>query len=793
MTVRRAFNRTRGWAEILGMAVVYFAAGRIALLLAIPPGYATAVWPAAGLALAGVLLFGYRLSVGVLLGSFLTNIWTSFDSSSPASMLRSMLIPAGIGMGAALQAMLGGLLVRRFVGQHDPLNGEMKVVKLLALGGPVSCLVNATVGVSVLLATGAIGGSNYLFSWFTWWVGDSIGAMIFAPLALIWAPRPHQWPLRRQALITLPLCLSFSLMVVLFVEASGWEQKRAELDFAQRADIMVQMLTDNLDRQLDVLYSMRGLYASSPQVDRQAFHSFAEVLLARHPGIQALEWSPRVAGSKRRIFEAAAEHEGYTHFQITEQNGQHMRVRAAERNEYSPVEYVEPYGGNESALGFDLASEPTRFAALRRALETDRPAATGPFILVQQRGQQAGLSVFLRVHAHGAPDGTGEGRRKAPGCVVAVFRVSGLVEASLQGREEKGVEIRLYDQTAPRGQRLLYSNMSPAARQSETPADSEPDDRPGPMRRVTGFEMAGRVWALQLSASQDYLLSHRSWQAWTVLVGGLLFTALLGALLLVMTGHTEQVENLVVQRTNELVRSNTELRRFAYVASHDLQEPLRAVAGFAQLLADRYKGKLDSDADDFIGFVVEGATRMQTLIEDLATFHWAGAQPAICEPANCEEILDAVLTEANVTIQANSALVTHDALPTMIADRSQLTLLFQHLIGNALKFRSRDEPRIHVSAEQKNGAWVLSVKDNGIGIDPQFAERIFVFCQRLHSRSEYRGTGSGLAICKKIVENHAGRIWVESELGKGATFYFTLPITKGTRDSQTLHPSAQHI
>ncbi len=241
-----------------------------------------------------------------------------------------------------------------------------------------------------------------------------------------------------------------------------------------------------------------------------------------------------------------------------------------------------------------------------------------------------------------------------------------------------------------------------------------------------------------------------------MLVGGLLFTALLGALLLVMTGHTEQVENLVVQRTNELVRSNTELRRFAYVASHYLQEPLRAVAGFAQLLADRYKGKLDSDADDFIGFVVEGATRMQTLIEDLATFHWAGAQPAICEPANCEEILDAVLTEANVTIQANSALVTHYALPTMIADRSQLTLLFQHLIGNALKFRSRDEPRIHVSAEQKNGACVLSVKDNGIWIYPQFAERIFVFCQRLHSRSEYRGTGSALSICKKIVGTTLG-------------------------------------
>jgi len=223
-----------------------------------------------------------------------------------------------------------------------------------------------------------------------------------------------------------------------------------------------------------------------------------------------------------------------------------------------------------------------------------------------------------------------------------------------------------------------------------------------------------------------------------------------------------------------LERSNRELAQFAYVASHDLQEPLRMVSSYVQLLARRYKGKLDADADDFIAFAVDGANRMRILIQDLLTYSRVGTRGKELSPTDCEAVLDQVLAILRLAIEENDATVTHDPLPTVMADDVQLGQLFQNLIGNALKFHGEAPPQISIGAEHRGDEWLFSVSDNGIGIDPENHERIFQVFQRLHTRGEYPGTGIGLAVCKKIVERHHGRIWVESELGKGSTFYFTM-------------------
>jgi len=225
----------------------------------------------------------------------------------------------------------------------------------------------------------------------------------------------------------------------------------------------------------------------------------------------------------------------------------------------------------------------------------------------------------------------------------------------------------------------------------------------------------------------------------------------------------------------ELERSNAELEQFAHVASHDLQEPLRTVTNFVQLLAKRYSGRLDKDADDFIGFVVDGTTRMARLIDDLLEFSRAGRADSPMEPTDCREILARVAAGLAVSIRESGAVVRHDGLPTVRGDPSQLTQLFQNLIANAVKFRGADSPDIHVWAERRGGEWLFHVRDNGIGIAPEYRERIFDIFQRLHGRDEYPGTGIGLAICKRIVTRHGGRIWVESQPGRGSTFCFTLP------------------
>ncbi len=256
------------------------------------------------------------------------------------------------------------------------------------------------------------------------------------------------------------------------------------------------------------------------------------------------------------------------------------------------------------------------------------------------------------------------------------------------------------------------------------------------------------------------------------------------------------IVNIVLRQAEELAllaedleRSNAELKKFAYVASHDLQEPLNQVANFVQLLEMRYDEALDDDAKEFIGFAVDGVSLMQTLIDDVLAYSKVDLKGIEWELTPVETALVQALGNLRGRITETNAVITHDPLPTIVADGTQLMQLFQNLVGNAIKFKQPDvAPRVHIGVQRQEDAWLFSVKDNGIGFDPQFADRIFVIFQRLHTRDEYPGSGMGLAICKKIVECHRGRIWVDSQLGQGATFYFTIPV--GGRDSRRVRAAS---
>jgi PAS domain S-box-containing protein len=237
----------------------------------------------------------------------------------------------------------------------------------------------------------------------------------------------------------------------------------------------------------------------------------------------------------------------------------------------------------------------------------------------------------------------------------------------------------------------------------------------------------------------------------------------------------KRAEQRLADKVEELARSNRDLEQFAYAASHDLQEPLRMVASYTQLLAERYGGKLDENADKFLGYAREGALRMQVLIRDLLTFSRVVQAGVPRKNVDCDVALEEALQSLTAAIEESGTVVTHTALPNVWADQTQIVQVFQNLIGNAIKFHNGAPPQCAVSAEKSGCNWLFSVSDNGIGIAPEYAENIFVVFQRLHARTEYPGNGIGLAICKKIIEHYGGTIWVESKVGEGSTFKFTLP------------------
>lgn len=535
----RRFARSAA-AQTLIVAAAYYVTGRIGVLQALPPGYATAIWPPSGVALAGLLVFGPHVWPGIALGSFLVNAGTAAVPHTPEALLRSAGIAAVIAAGAAAQAGAGAALIRRFVGYPSALDEPRDVVKFLVLGGPAACLTNATAAVTALALTGTIPWTDYPANWATWWLGDSLGVVVVTPLLLTFAGMPREaWRMRRLP-VGLPLIGVMVLAALLFVRTSAWEQDGVRFDFANRSAQLAAGVRVNVEGALDALYSVGSLFASVPRVDRQAFHIFGDRLLAREPDIKAIEWIPRVRLSERDAYREAAHRDGYPQYHVTERASNGGLGSATPRAESFPVYYVEPADGNLTALGFDLASDPVRRAALEVARDTDTLIASGRVVLVQETGRSYGILVYLPIYQRGVPIRTLEERRQyLTGFAVIVLRMNDVVSSAVAAHKAPGIALRVEDKTAPPAAALLWG--SPSA----------PRGGAGALGWATDLEVGGRRWRVETFAEPGYFQAHRAWQSYAALTLALLFNSLLGALLLVVTGRTLRTEARAL-RTTEL-------------------------------------------------------------------------------------------------------------------------------------------------------------------------------------------------------------------------------------------------
>ena len=764
-------------ATSLLLALAYLLAARLALLLAIPPGFASAIWPAAGLALAGVLLYGNRVWPGILLGSFAANLWIAYD---PEALGLGVTVAFFIACGAALQAVVGAVLVRRFVGFPTQLVRDSDVVKFFLLTGPMACLVGATVGVATLTATGFTSPENALFSWFTWWVGDLIGTTFFAPLVMILISRPGSVWHKRRALVGLPLCICFLAVTGLFVAARAWDHQGQRFNLTRRAAGLSAGVQGSLDVQIDAVRGIASFYAASEEVTREEFHIFTSRWLANQPEIRALEWIPRISLEERAAWEADVREQVSRDISISERDAKGDPRTAGPRDEYFPVTFLEPFTGNEAALGYDVGSSPIRYAALTRARDTGLPSATSRLELVQDT-DGFGILVFLPVYRKDADTRSVKARREnLVGFALGVFQIHDVLTAVAKRLDAPPSHLRLVDKTAQTDEQFLAGLHI-----SESGLLPEPESRVVPELMVTqNIDIGGRIWSLEIWPTQDHVAAERPWTAWLTLVGGMLFSSLLGAFLLTITGRAEATERLVERRTVELrgaqeraEQASRAKSEFLASMSHELRTPMTAIIGFAETLLGDAEEEPSVDRAEAAATIKRNGEHLLTLINDILDLSKIeeGKLEIEPHPVSPFELVEDVIALMRVRADAKGVELRKRFMTAMpaavLTDSTRLRQILVNLIGNAVKFTEVGYVELRVSYDDEQ--WLqFGIVDTGIGMSDEQMARLFkAFSQADNSTTrKFGGTGLGLAISRRLARMLGGDIGVTSRLGEGSEF-----------------------
>jgi signal transduction histidine kinase len=488
------------------VAAAYVVAGKLALLLAIPPGYATAVWPPAGIALGALLVLGKRAWPGVFLGSVLTNVATSFDSSSLASSMLTLAPTAAIGIGAALQAYAGAALITRFFREQLRLNNEREVFGFFLLGGPIACWVNASLGITALASFGAIPPSAIAYSWWTWWVGDTIGTLIFAPLILMWCGTDPTWRSRR-VLVTVPLAGMLLAAILVFIYTSGVEWRDMEGEFERDASDFAGAVERRVALNAQNLRALSTLHTPGQPVSERSLLRMSELMLARHAEVIELGWAPR-------------------------------------KGERFPVLFTQARDTSWQR-GLDLQSvEPVR-AALASARSTGQGTATLPF----ETHGAASVLLIQPVYGDATPTGPSLSDDRLLGVLYLNLRLDTLFEPALgKSLLAQRMELTAADTADPATAHVFHSRTAP-----------RPAGKPLALRAQIDLGIADRTWRLTFTPTLEYVSGDHAVIAWLVLAVGLLLSALVGAGALILTGRTSEVEALVAARTEELADINARL------------------------------------------------------------------------------------------------------------------------------------------------------------------------------------------------------------------------------------------
>lgn len=739
MSVRDGMRSVhRDVAEQIVVAGAYALAGRLALLMAISPGYASPVWPAAGVALVAILRRGYRVAPAVAAGSFIVNAGPS---------LESLVIAGCISIGASLQAVCGGALVRWLVRDPERLVDETDIVRFTALAGPVAGTVGATIGNATLWIGGVTPGPEVLFSWWTWWVGDTIGVIIFAPLLLSFVGAPADTWRPRRLSVVIPLVVGFGIVTAAFLRTASWERERLRSELDRRTSALSHAIEQQLGRHVEIVASIASLFESSRDVEPSGFRAFVREPLQRFPALVGLGWNPRVIAADRSAFEANARARGLSGFSIREMQGD-VLVPASMRPEYFPAYYLEPSGVNDLVVGYDPGSEPERAATLARARRDDSIAVTPPITLVQGvRG------VLLFMPAYG-PSAGARADGQLLGFAVGVLRPQQIVDAvvaALHPDDREHLELAVVDASAG-GRVLAGSSVVPRA------------------SRMLGI--GDRRWRVDVNLRAD---PRRSWQVWIVLAGGLGLLAIIGTVLLVVTGRAARVaaaertlraseeqlrvlgrelEARVADRTRELVAAVAEREVLLREVHHRVKNNLQVISSLLSLQARTLRDPRITAA------FADNQARIQAIALVHERLYGSKELVRVAVGEYARTLCGALFQAHDAARRGIAAEVDCEDIQLSVDTAIPLGLIVNELVTNSLKyaFPGRRSGTVAVKVRRVDEGVELRVSDDGIGLpadlDPRHTntlglDLVFMFAEQVRAHVDVE-RGEGVAFVLRI-------------------------------------------
>jgi diguanylate cyclase (GGDEF)-like protein len=527
-------------SRFLLLTIAYAATGWLALRLAVPPGYAVPVFPPAGIALSALLIFGLRMWPAICLGSLLIQV-AGTTGSPPAlpGLLSGLVVAAGV----SLQAVAGASFARRLIGYPDPLDSPSAIMRFVGLVAPLSSLIAPCIAIPALHAAGRLPASELGFNWWNWWVGDTLGVVLTAPLMLVFFGQPAEHWRPRRVGVAVPLGLAMLVLATGFRQMLAWEDARVHAEFDRDANHFAAQFSKRLAVQLDIMLALERLVLASEFVTPEEFRTFVQPWLVRYPDALNFSWNPLVSAGERAAFETRVRRGGMPAFGIRDRSETGHLLRAGEAAEYLPMLYVEPAVGNSSVLGLNPLSVPEAARAIERTRRSGTPIATEGFRLSQENSGRIGIVVYLAVFR---PAAGGTGSPRLQGLVAGALRMDDVLAGLMRRADRAGIQICLIEHDAATG----AGGRLAGERECDRPRWLE-----GPVVRSVPIEFAGRQWSLNLKATDAYLSATRSWGAWVTVAVAPLAVGLLGAFLLVTTGQARRIAALVDQRTRELAEA----------------------------------------------------------------------------------------------------------------------------------------------------------------------------------------------------------------------------------------------